>query len=161
MRAMLADCSTYTVDQAGVSPLGQRAGMSPTLNYAFDDQVGADGQRLVERLLNFVCRVEVVFPGEYDERNLRSRRSNLDGRHLEGGGVTHDVISLRSRAYIDTTHNVRKEIYATDIVCQALKTTPGPGGSSPTTRKSFSASPATRTRGSVTSARASESPNEP
>ena len=30
----------------------------------------ADGQRLVERLLNFVCRVEVVFPGEYDERGM-------------------------------------------------------------------------------------------
>src|SRR4029078_3548927 len=121
----------------------------------------ADGQRLVERLLNLVCRVEVVFAGEYDERHVRLRRADLDRRHLEGGGVAHDVTCLRSRAYSDTTHYVRKKIYATEVVCQALKATPGLGGSSPTTPKSFSAYAATRTRDSVISPRASESLSEP
>jgi hypothetical protein len=54
----------------------------------------ADGQRLVESLLNLVCRVEVVFPNEYDERSIRLRRANLDSRHLERGGVAHDVTCL-------------------------------------------------------------------
>ena len=36
----------------------------------------ADGQRLVESLLNLICRVEVVFPSEYDDRSIRLRRAN-------------------------------------------------------------------------------------
>ena len=35
----------------------------------------ADRQRLVERLPNLVCRVEVVFAGEYDERSLPAAAS--------------------------------------------------------------------------------------
>src|SRR5512132_876163 len=112
-------------------------------------------------MLNLICRVEVVFPREYDERSMRLRRANLDSRHLERGGVAHDVPSFRSRAYIDTTYNVRKTIYATNVVCQALETNTRRGGSSRTTPKSFSASTTTRTRDSVTSPRALESPNEP
>ena len=53
-----------------------------------DDQVVADGQRLVESLLNLVCRVEVVFPGEYGERGMRLRRANLDSRLMERGSPT-------------------------------------------------------------------------
>src|SRR6476620_3085182 len=96
MRAMLADCSTYTVDQAGVSPLGQRAGMSPTLNYAFDD--GAESVLRSERPFDSRDDVqEPDYPGNLEDP--------FDDRHTP----QHDIelatefkgVFLRLQEYVD------------------------------------------------------------